>query len=146
MEPVSGRVRNMSYQHAVVWLDHLRAVVIDFSVDDDHRHFVASNTAQRQVHRKSGPMDSGKAPQGSKAADDHAFFDEIVAAIGDAREVLIVGPGQAKTAFRTDLDRRHPKTAQLVVAVEPMDHPTVDQLLAFARKYFKHVDALRGDS
>ncbi len=135
----------MSHKHAVVWLDHLRAVVIDFSVDEDHRHFVASNTAQRQVHRKAGPMDSGKASRGAKKPEDPAFFDEVVAAIGDAREVLVVGPGQARTAFKTDLDRRHPNVAALVVAVEPMDHPTVDQLLAYARKYFKRIDALRGD-
>ena len=32
----------MSFEHAVVWLDHLRAVVIDFSVDADHVHLVAS--------------------------------------------------------------------------------------------------------
>ncbi len=128
----------MSFQHAVVWLDHLRAVVIDFSVDKDHVHFVASDTEQRQLHRKSGTPGSGK------AADDHDFFDSVVGAIGDAREVLIVGPGNAKTAFKKDLDHRHPQVADLVVAVETLDHPQVDDLLAFARKYFKRVDNLRG--
>ncbi len=128
----------MSYQHAVVWLDHLRAVVIDFSIDKEHVHLVASDTEQRQVHRKSGQPGSGK------AADDHVFLDQVVAAIGDAREILILGPGTAKQAFKKDLDKRHPKVAALVVAVETADHPTVDELLAFARKYFRKVDNLRG--
>jgi len=129
----------MSYQHAVVWLDHLRAVVIDFSRDSEHVHLVPSDTEQRQIHRKTG------GDGGTKVSEDHKFFDDVVAAIGDAREVLIVGPGQAKTNFRKDLDHRHPKVADLVVAVEPMDHPKMDELLTYARKYFKRVDALRGD-
>jgi stalled ribosome rescue protein Dom34 len=130
----------MSYQHAVVWLDHLRAVVIDFSRESEHVHLVPSDTEQRQIHRKSGSDTGGK-----KIAEDHRFFDDIVAAIGDAREVLIVGPGQAKMNFRKDLDKRHRKVADLVVGVESMDHPKMDDLLAFARKYFKRVDALRGE-
>ncbi len=130
----------MSYQHAVVWLDHLRAVVIDFAIDQHHVHLVASDTEHRQVHRKSGPAKDG----GFKAAEDRAFFDDIVAAIGDAREILIVGPGQAKTAFRHDLDHRHAAVAKLVVGMETADHPTVDQLLDYSKKYFKRIDNLRG--
>ena len=130
----------MSYQHAVVWLDHLRAVVIDFAVDQHNVHVVTSDTEHRQVHRKSGPMPGS----GFKAAEDRAFFDGIVDAIGDAREILIVGPGQAKTAFRHDLEHRHANVAKLVVAVETADHPTNDELLKFAKKYFKRVDNLRG--
>jgi hypothetical protein len=34
----------------------------------------------------------------------------------------------------------------LVVGVETTDHPSVDQLLAYARKYFKRIDALRGNA
>jgi hypothetical protein len=128
----------MSYQHAVVWLDHLRAVVIDFSIDKENVHFVASETEQRQVHRKSGVPGSGK------AADDHVFFDQVVAELGDAREILILGPGNAKLAFKKDLDRRHPRVGELVMGVESADHPTVEQLLAAARKYFRKVDNLRG--
>lgn len=128
----------MSYQHAVVWLDHLRAVVIDFSIDNEHVHIVPSNTEHRQVHRKGGTPGSGK------ATDDHVFFDDVVAAVGDAREVLILGPGQTKHAFRRDLDHRHPDVAKLVVAVETTDRLQVDELLTFARKYFRRVDNLRG--
>jgi len=98
------------------------------------------------VHRKAGPMDSGKAPSGSKAAEDKAFHQDIVTAIGDAREILICGPGMAKQAFQKELEHRHPQVAKLVVGIETTDHPSVDQLLAFARKYFKRVDALRGDA
>lgn len=127
----------MSLQHAVVWLDHLRAVVIDFSRDAQHVHIVPSDTEQRQIHRRSGG-------DGQRYGEDRQFFDDIVGAIGDAREVLIVGPGQAKASFRKDLEKRHPKVAALVVGVETLDHPSIDDLLGYARTYFKRVDALKG--
>ena len=50
----------MSYQHAVVWIDHLHATVIDFSVDDQHVAVVEREGGQRQVHRKSGEPGPGK--------------------------------------------------------------------------------------
>jgi stalled ribosome rescue protein Dom34 len=128
----------MSYQHAVVWMDHLRAVVIDFSIDKEHVHLVESPTEHRQIHRKAKSIGSGK------AEEDHDYFDEIVAAIGDAREILVVGPGMTKTTFSKDLEHRHPAVSRLVVAVETADHPKVDELLLYARKYFRKVDNLRG--
>ena len=61
----------MSYQHAVVWIDHLHATVIDFSVDDQHVAVVEREGGQRQVHRKSGEPGPGK------PAPDHHFYDEV---------------------------------------------------------------------
>lgn len=129
----------MSYQHAVVWIDHQHATVIDFSVDDKHVAIVEREGGQRQVHRRSGTPGSGK------PAPDHHFFDEVTAALGNAREILVVGPGSAKLEFRKDLDARHKAVAGRVVGVESADHPTEGELLAYARKYFKKVDALRGE-
>jgi stalled ribosome rescue protein Dom34 len=128
----------MSYQHAVVWLDHLHAKVIDFTFTDEHVQMVNSESEHRQVHRKSG------APGSGKHADDRGFFDGVVAALGDARDVLVAGPGVAKQAFVKDLEHRHPEWARRVVGVETMDHPSVDDLLVAARRYFKRIDNLRG--
>lgn len=128
----------MSYQHCVVWMDHQHATIIDFTFDDDHVKEVQREGGHRKVHHKAGGT-------GRKDADDHHFFDDVVAAMGDASEVLVAGPGNAKTAFMTDLQHRHAQVAKRVVGVEALDHPTDGQLLAHARKYFKRVDALRGD-
>lgn len=130
----------MSYQHAVVWIDHQHATVIDFSVDDQHVSVVEREEGgQRQVHRKSGLPGSGK------PAPDHHFYDEVAAALGDAREILIVGPGVAKQELKKDLDLRHKALAGRVVGIESADHPSSGQLLAMAKKYFKRIDALRGE-
>ncbi len=128
----------MSYPHVIVWLDHHRATVIDFSIDDQHVQRVASENPV-QLHRKSGPMGTGRAP------DDRQFFDEVTRTIEPAAEVLVVGPGTAKVSFMTDLERRAPQVAKKVVGVESADHPSDGELLAFARRYFKRIDALRGN-
>ncbi|MFN6119796.1 MAG: translational machinery protein [Actinomycetes bacterium] len=128
----------MSYPHVIVWLDHHRATVIDFSIDDQHVQRVASENPV-QLHRESGPMGTGRAP------DDRSFVDEVTRAIEPSAEVLVVGPGTAKVSFMTDLERRAPQVAKKVVGVESADHPSDGELLAFARRYFKRIDALRGN-
>ncbi|HAP75239.1 MAG TPA: translational machinery protein [Acidimicrobiaceae bacterium] len=128
----------MSYQHAIVWIDHQHATVIDFSVDDQHVQLVEREGGPVKVHRKSG------IPGPGKAGDDPKFHDAVVEAVGNAREVLVVGPGNAKLAFRKDLDHRHAAVAKRVVGVESADHPSNGQLLAFAKQYFKKYDALQG--
>jgi stalled ribosome rescue protein Dom34 len=128
----------MTFQHAIVWLDHHDARIIDFTFDDQHLVAVHSENGPRKLHRKAMVIGSGK------AKEDHHFFDEIVAAIGSAQEVLLVGPGTAKLEFEKDLAKRHAEVAKRIVGMEPLDHPSDGQLLAFARKYFKRYDALQG--
>jgi hypothetical protein len=136
----AGMEHTMSYQHAIVWIDHQHATVIDFALGEQHTQLVEREGGQRQVHRKSGLPGSGK------AADDHQFYDTVATAIGTAREILIVGPGQAKLEFRRDLEKRHRTLFDRVVGTESLDHPNNSELLTFGRKYFKRVDALRGDT
>jgi stalled ribosome rescue protein Dom34 len=129
----------MSHIHAVVWLDHREAKVVDFNVDDKHVVNVHHRGGHRQVHHKAGTAGSGHAP------DDQHYFDAIVAALGDASEILVTGPGTAKVAFRQHLEHKHPAVAKRVVGAETLDHPTEGQLLDFARRHFKRIDAMLGD-
>jgi stalled ribosome rescue protein Dom34 len=119
-------------------MDHLNARIARFSFEDAEVISVESTSPTRQIHRKSGPQGAGRLP------DDHHFFDEIVAATADTREVLIAGPGTAKTAFKTYVDKKHHTMTDKIVGVETVDHPSDGELLAYARKYFKRVDNLRG--
>ncbi|HMS81033.1 MAG TPA: translational machinery protein [Burkholderiaceae bacterium] len=129
----------MSHVHAVVWLDHREAKVVDFSVDEKHVVNVHHKGGHRQVHHKAGSPGSGH------SADDGQFYDAIVAALDDAQEVLVTGPGNAKVAFRDHVAKRHAALAKRVVGVETLDHPSEGELLAYARRYFKRVDNMLGD-
>ena len=126
----------MSYVHAVIWLDHLKARIVAFSDGAGETIPIESESTRRQLHRKSGKPGNGHAP------DDVAFFQDVADAVSDVREVLITGPGTAKTAFKRYLDDHHHELAQRVVGVETTDHPSDGELLAFGRKYFRRVDQL----
>lgn len=130
----------MSHRHAIVWLDHFHGTVIDFSIDHANTVKVRSELEAPQVHMKSGPQGSGHLPE------DVDFYAQVVAAIGDAAEVVVVGPGVAKTAFKKFVEERFPHVAERIVGVETVDHPTDGQLLAFGRSYVRRVDNLLGDT
>ena len=109
-----------------------------FAVDEHRIVTVEDEHGARQLHRKASVIGTGK------AAPDRRYFEDVVTAIGDAREVLITGPGTAKVEFQRLLASRHAPVAKRVVGVETLDHPSDSELLAFGRHYFKRVDALLG--
>ena len=83
----------MSHAHAIVWLDHREARIINFSSGTGSELVVHAHNADQRVHNKAGSIGSGH------AADDHHFFDEIADWLVGIHEVLIAGPGNAKTAI-----------------------------------------------
>ena len=128
----------MTSNHVVIWLDHREAKVIGFSADATQRTVVRHHGGHRQIHLLAGSVGAGH------SAGDAQFFDEIVGAAGEATEVLVTGPGQAKVEFRRHVDSRHPLFAKRVLGVESLDHPSEGQLLAFARQYFLKIDQMLG--
>jgi stalled ribosome rescue protein Dom34 len=123
----------MSFNHAVVWLDHAEAHILHFNAESSESATLKSHT---------------RYPKHSRSGDKHAmpdphFYAGIAAALADAKEILITGPGQEKVAFAKHLEYHLPGTADKVVGVETVDHPTDPQLLAYARKYFLKVDLFR---
>ena len=130
----------MTDVHAIVWLDHREARVASFSLGTSRIFEVHSHSPERRIHRKAREIGSGK------AADDHDFFDEIVDSLAGIHEVLIAGPGNAKTAFETYVNSRHVEFAKRVVGIETLDHPTDGELLAHARTAFNAIDQLGGNN
>jgi len=124
----------MSFNHVVVWLDQAEAHVIHFTRDDSETEVI--KTASVHQHRKAGVDVSVQAEQ------DPAYLNEIAAALDGAKEILIVGPGQAKLTLIKHLEKHHAGVADKVVSVETVDHPSDSQLLAFARKYFVKADMM----
>jgi hypothetical protein len=128
----------MSFMHAVIWLDHRQAQVVAFSSSEVDRTVVRHHGGHRHIHHRAGSVGAGH------ANDDAGFFEDIVAAIDDTGEILVVGPGTTKTAFRRHVDARHKGLAGRIVGVETVDHPGEGELLAFARRYFLKVDRMLG--
>jgi stalled ribosome rescue protein Dom34 len=66
------------------------------------------------------------------------FYKNLVTALKDAKEILIMGPGQSKEHFKKHVESHH--TADLadrIKGIENSDHPTDNQILAAGRSFFK---------
>jgi stalled ribosome rescue protein Dom34 len=127
----------MHTQHVVVWLDHSEAHVIHFNRD------AAEAT---HIHAASKPhlhVKAGASAGTGRAAEDRHYLDQVVAGLKDAQAILIVGPGFEKLALVKHMLKHHADVADKVVAVESADHPSDNQLLAYARKYFVANDRMR---
>jgi stalled ribosome rescue protein Dom34 len=120
----------MSTFHAIVWMDHSEAHVVMF----DREHVQAQRIKSRTHHKHNG-----------KAEDNAAFFTDIGQALSGSHEVLLTGPGLARTQFRDWSEKHQSAVAKVIVDSVPTDHPTDPQLVALARQYFKKFDTMAAD-
>lgn len=117
----------MTLFHAVVWIDHQSAQVLQF----DAEHVVAEKVRAHTHHT---------AQHGSKVRTEHEFFGEVCAALDDIAEVLVTGSHTALADFRHYVEKHRPHIAPHIVGYEVVDHPSENQLVALARKTFVKLD------
>lgn len=128
----------MTFNHAVIWIDHSEAHVIHFDSEASESEVVKTKSTHPHLHHKSGAAGAGNA----RASDD--YLRSVADAVADAGEILVVGPGSAKLELIRYTEKHLPKTAAKILGVETVDHPTDRQLLAYARKTFVRIDQLNG--
>ncbi len=117
--------------HAIVWMDHGNATVCRFGgLDAAEVRFHSHSSLQRLHHRPGGWEAGGNPPQ------DGEFFRRIVASLDHTAAIVLVGPGNAKSMFKTFIDDHHPDLESHVLAVETADHDD-EALLALGRDYFR---------
>lgn len=120
----------MTY-HAVLWMDHHEAHVLQFDPDHVEAQRIKARTHHARQHGDDGHL-------------ERAFHDQVAQALAGVREVLIVGPGLAGKAFRKHCEQHHAAVARAVVDVQSADHPSDEQLVALARRYFVRHDRMAG--
>src|SRR5207302_1674711 len=89
----------------------------------------------RHIHHKANSIGSGH------ASEDHAFFQDVISAIGTARAILVTGPANAKTELIKHIHRHNPQLIERIAAVETVDHPTDGAFHVHARR--EALEALR---
>jgi stalled ribosome rescue protein Dom34 len=117
-------------QHAIVYLDHHRARV--FYLDGADKNLTVREATKRET-------DDRHQADGKRPSHD-AFFRELAQSLHGAEEIIVVGPGTAKSEFKHHVEAHDAVVDQHIVAVETVDHLTEGQLLALARKRFKAID------
>ena len=127
--------------HAVIWMDHRLARVIHF----DHERQVCAGAIHAHhtpahLHHKANSIGSGH------ARVDAAFMRDIVLAVGNAGSILLTGPGSAKHDWQKYVQEHHPQVSARIVRVQPLDHLSDGELLAFARKAVHGTDLMGSQS
>lgn len=116
----------MTMSHAVVWVDHQNAQVLQFDAEHVQAQKVKAHAHHTRQHH-------------STVRTEHEFFGNVCDALEGIAEVLVTGPKTGVAAFKHYADKHRPATARYIVAYETVDHPTENQLVALARQYFlKH--------
>jgi stalled ribosome rescue protein Dom34 len=113
----------------VVWIDH------------DHAKLFELNPAkvdESTLHATEIRHHGGVEKEQNNHKNSAKFFDEVAAKLASANEILLIGPGLAKTHFKSHLETHHEKQIkQKIVGMETVDHPTNGQIVALAKKFFK---------
>jgi acylphosphatase len=121
----------MSLFHAVVWVDHQNAQVLQF--DDEH---VVAGKVKTHTHHT--------AQHGSAVRSEHEFFGHVCDALDGIAEILVVGPKTGVAAFEHYATKHRAATEARVKGYEVVDHPTENQLVALARQWFLKHDRMSG--
>jgi stalled ribosome rescue protein Dom34 len=119
--------------HAVVWIDHHSAQVLQFDSEQAQVQKVKAHTHHTRQH-------------GSGVRTEHEFFGDVCDALTGITEVLVTGSHTAQSDFRHYVEKHRPAVARHIIGWETVDHPTEGQLLAFAKQYFVRHDRMVGRS
>lgn len=117
--------------HAIVWIDHAQAKVFHIGLSGEDEVVLHPNMPTRHLHHKANSIGSGH------VGFDKEFLAQVLNAVGDAGEILIIGPAGAKTELAKFIREKHPGIGDRIVAVQAADHPTDPEIVAFAKQYFK---------
>ena len=117
--------------HAVVRTDHHSADVLQFDADRVVSQKLKAHTHNTPQHH-------------SGVRTEHEFFGSVCDALDGIAEVLVTGTHTAVTDFKHYADKHRPQVAAHIVGYEIVDHPTENQLVALARKFFADANQMAG--
>ena len=121
----------MSLYHAVAFVDHQSAEVLQFASEHVVEHKVHQHLKFTREHH-------------SGVRTEHEFFGQVCDALDGIAEVLVTGGHTGLADFRHYVDKHRPLTAARIVGYEVVDHPTENQLVALARRHFVKYDQMVG--
>lgn len=124
----------MSFNHAVIWIDHQEAHVMFLSESASEAEVIKTKSSHQHLHHKGGVVGSGRVQL------DEKYLHSVINAVNETKEILIIGPGSAKLELIKHAHHHDPKIAANIVGVETVDHPSDKEILAYARKFFYKVD------
>ena len=128
---------------AGLWIDHREAVIVILTAKGQETMYVKS-LVEKQLRRTGepaeGPFSAREVPADDSREREYQgdlvrYYDEVIAHLRAADEILIFGPGEAKG----ELQKRMGKTKGNVriLTLETNDKMTEPQIVARVRQHFQ---------
>ena len=131
--------------YAGLWLDHRQAVIV--SITDEGENIKRIDSGIERKVRLSGGSRTAKTPYGPQQVSVdgkqqermnrqlHQYYQQIIRRIRDAAKILILGPGEAKTELKKEMEKSRELAAKKIT-VEPADKMTERQIAGKVRQLF----------
>ncbi|MBL7861792.1 MAG: hypothetical protein JNJ65_11575 [Cyclobacteriaceae bacterium] len=120
-------------KQAGIWMDYSKAFVLEVNRDVITRQVIESDfTYEEKQHsyaRNEGLMHK------KEQRLEGEYFKAIMKAIQNYQEVVLLGPGDAKSELFNRITS-NPHFKHVRISVEPADKLTDNQLVAFVKDYF----------
>lgn len=113
----------MPFHHAVVFVDHHCARILQFSA-----HTLQERKVNAHLHL------SGQDERNARS--QHAFFDKVCDGLDGVAEVLVVGGQRGIADFRHFVQQHRPGAARQIAGYAALDHSSDNELVALARQWF----------
>ena len=127
-----------------LWIDHRKAVIVTVS-DKGEKTKVIESMVEKQPGRFAGVRSTTSFESQKVQADNSrerkftgqikTYYDEVVLAVGEAKSILLFGPGEAKGELKKRLEEK--KLGGRIEAVKTEDTMTDRQIAAKVRDYFQ---------
>jgi hypothetical protein len=117
-----------------VWIDHKKAVIATIAGKREDLKQVTSHM-EKHVRYSGAAQEDSAEDQRDRRFTGHLnkYYDEVIARIGDAGSILILGPGEAKAELQ---ERLGEGLRGRIVGVETVDKMTDRQIAARVRRRF----------
>ena len=128
---------NSTPLHLVVWLDHRLARVFTLTRDSAQEILIHSpDPGKGHVHHHAGTPGHG---HNSLVPE---FMESISRAIGNAEQILLLGPAQARHELKAFLDLHKPNQSKRICGNESLDSGSEAQIVGLARQFFARADRM----
>ncbi|MGA1205076.1 MAG: hypothetical protein ACO3ZW_04610 [Opitutales bacterium] len=126
-----------------VWLDHRKAVVVRMVDGEEHLQTILSDVEKHvrpaggaRSKLPYGPQDIMKEDSRERKFRQHLarWYDEVAGHLQGADELLVFGPGEAKTEFRKHIEGT--PLRDKLSGIETVDKMTDGQIAAKVRKFY----------
>ena len=96
-----------------LWIDHRKAIVVAVTDKGEEIALIISKVEKQRRRSGDSPLEGPYESQQVPADDSrqrtftghlNAYYDAVIASIGDAESILIFGPGEAKDELKERLE------------------------------------------